>query len=231
MEKEEMHLGDIKRILFGQMPPSFILEVAIRTFFIYIILLIILRLMGKRMNGQITIIELAVMITLGAIVSPVMQLPDRGLLFGVLVLIVALVFQRGLNLWGFKNEKVEKLTQGEMSLLIKDGTLILEELAKTHITRQQVFSMLREKKIQNLGKVKRAYLEDCGVLSVFPMQQVKPGLPLFPSKDPGIRNIEKKMPDHTMACLNCGHVQQIATDDTPCDACDGQEWTEAYLAE
>jgi len=121
--------------------------------------MLVVRLLGKRMSGQISLTELSVMITLGAIVSPVMQLPDRGIFFGVLVLFVALFFQRGLNWLAFKNEKIEHLSQGKMSMLIKDGTLVLEEMEKTHITKQQVFSFLREKRITNLGKVKRGYLE------------------------------------------------------------------------
>src|ERR1700712_3676755 len=150
MKREEIHLGDIKRILFGQTPPEFMLEVAIRTILIYILLLLAVRLMGKRMSGQITITELSVMVTLGAIVSPVMQLADRGIIFGILALAVAVSFQCGINLWGVKNEKVENIVQGKISLLVKDGMLVLEEMAKTQITKQQLFSLLRAKKIQNL---------------------------------------------------------------------------------
>ncbi|MDB5246468.1 MAG: hypothetical protein JWQ40_862 [Segetibacter sp.] len=230
MKPEEIHLGDIKRWLFGQTPPQFMWEVALRTVLIFIILLLAVHLMGKRMSGQITLTELAVMITLGAIVSPVMQLPDRGIFFGVVVLAVAVVFQRGINYLGFKNEKVEKLTQGEMSLLIKDGKLVLEEMAKTNLTKQQVFAMLREKKIQNLGKVKRAYLEACGVFSIFESDETKLGLPVLPASDPVIKSILGESPDSIMACCNCGHVQTTSGKDSRCDLCNAAEWTKAYLS-
>lgn len=154
MKKEEIHFGDIKRWLFGQAPPEFMIEVAIRTILIYLFLLLIVRLMGKRMAGQMTLSEMAVMLTLGAIVSPVMQLPDRGILFGVLVLICALIFKRGLNLWEFKDEKVEKAAQGELSLLVKDGIINLEELEKSNVTKQQlVFSVYMK-----LMKLKQDFL-------------------------------------------------------------------------
>jgi uncharacterized membrane protein YcaP (DUF421 family) len=87
MKKDEIHLEDIQRILFGQAPPQFLLEVFIRTVVIYISLLFIVRLLGKRMSGQLTIMEMAVMLTLGAIVSVPMQMPDRGLLQGALLLL------------------------------------------------------------------------------------------------------------------------------------------------
>jgi uncharacterized membrane protein YcaP (DUF421 family) len=230
MKKEEIHFGDIDRWLFGQAPPAFMLEVFIRTVIIFLFLLVVVRLMGKRMSGQITITELAVMVTLGAIVSPVMQLPDRGLLFGVVVLFAALIFQRYLNLWGFKNEKVELATQGHMSLLIKDGILNLEELEKTRVTKQQLYAMLREKKIHNLGKVKRAYLEACGILSVFEADHNKAGLPLLPQKDKKINTIQTELDTTLMACCNCGHVQHVMNKKVPCEICNSHDWSKAYLA-
>lgn len=231
MKPEEIHLSDIKRLLLGQTPPEFMIEVAIRSFLIYLILLLTIRLMGKRMSGQITLTELAVMITLGAIVSPVMQLPDRGILFGVIGLVVALVFQRLFNLWGFKNEKVEKITQGELSLLIKDGTFVLEEMEKTHITKQQVFSMLREKKIKNLAQVKRGYMEACGVFSVYETDEKKVGLPIFPSSDPVIKSIQHEAEDNVMACCNCGHVQRVYNEISNCTICNSNDWSKAYLTD
>ena len=80
MKKEEIHRGDWHRILIGTAPTEFLLEVLIRTIIIYLFLLVTLRLMGKRMGGQLTISELAVMLTLGAIVSVAMQIPEKGLL-------------------------------------------------------------------------------------------------------------------------------------------------------
>jgi uncharacterized membrane protein YcaP (DUF421 family) len=231
MKKEEIHLGDINRWLFGQAPGQFMIEVIIRTLLIYVILLVVVRLMGKRMSGQITLSETAVMITLGAIVAPVMQLPDRGILFGVVVLLAALAFQRGITLWGFKSEKVEHITQGVMSLLVKDGVINVDEMAKARITNQQLFAMLREKKIQNLGKVKRGYLEACGVFSVFEREDTTVGLPIYPQDDPAILKTQKPSPDSIMACCNCGHVQENVNDNTSCNVCHSNDWSKAYISE
>ena len=106
MKQEEIHWGDWHRILFGMAPETFIIEVFIRTVIVYLLLLFTLRFLGKRMGGQLTISELAVMLTLGAIISVPMQLPDRGLLQGVLVLICAVIFQRGLNYFAIKYKKI-----------------------------------------------------------------------------------------------------------------------------
>jgi uncharacterized membrane protein YcaP (DUF421 family) len=229
MKKEEIHFGDINRWLFGQTNAQFMIEVFIRTILIYIILLVVVRLMGKRMSGQITLTEIAVMITLGAIVSPAMQLPDRGLCFGIVGLLVALFFQRGYNYLGVKSKRLEEITQGSMSLLVKDGELNLPEMSKASITKQQLYSMLREQKVQNLSKVKRAYFEACGVLSVFEDEEKKPGLPILPQSDPAIVTDLQHQVDHgTMACSNCGHVQQVESKNDACEVCNESKWIDAY---
>ena len=230
MKPEEIHFLDWKRWLFGEGPPEFMIEVAIRTAVIYLILILAVRIMGKRMKGQITLTELAVMVTLGAIVSPVMQLPDRGLLFAVIVLCVTILFQRGVTMLEFRNRKFEKVSQGEMSMLVKDGSLVLEELNKTDISRQQLYAMLREKKIDNLGKVKRAYLEACGILTVYQTQEEKAGLSIFPPSDPELQHMLPAVDHGMMACCNCGHVQQVADEAISCDTCGESEWSIAYLA-
>jgi uncharacterized membrane protein YcaP (DUF421 family) len=69
MDPGSIRLTDWKRILFGTAPASFLLEVLARTAVMYVALLVVLRLLGKRMSGQITILEMAILISLGAIVS------------------------------------------------------------------------------------------------------------------------------------------------------------------
>jgi uncharacterized membrane protein YcaP (DUF421 family) len=229
MKKEEVHIGDIHRWLFGTTPPEFMVEITIRTILIYLGLLIAFRLLGKRMNGQITLVELAVMMTLGAIVSPVMQLPDKGILYGFLVLLVALIFQRSLNLWAFKSEKIEHLTVGKLIVMVKDGIIQTDGLKKADVTQEQLFSMLREKKIMNLGKVKRAYLEAFGALNIFEADAPRPGLPVLPTNDPLIREMQEVATSGEKVCCRCGNVQQQPTNQTPCTVCGAQDWSEAYI--
>lgn len=119
MKPEQIHLEDWQRILIGNNAPGFLIEVFFRSILILIAFLVIVRLLGKRMNGQLTLTEMAVMLTLGAIVSPIMQLPNRGILLGLVILICALTFQRGLTWLDFKNQRVEEITQGKESLLIE----------------------------------------------------------------------------------------------------------------
>jgi len=67
MKKEDIHIWDWKRILIGSAPWEFLIETFFRTLVIYIFLLQAMRLMGKRMRGQLSILELCIIVMLGAI--------------------------------------------------------------------------------------------------------------------------------------------------------------------
>ncbi|WP_324676887.1 DUF421 domain-containing protein [Hymenobacter sp. GOD-10R] len=226
MKKEEIHFGDWKRILLGNVPGEFMLEVFLRTIVVYLILLVVIRLLGKRMSAQLTITEMAVFITLGAIVSLPMQAPDRGILPGVLILICVLLLQRGLNYFAFKDRRVETTTQGDVSMLVKDGILQLDEMRKTAISHAQLYAQIRAKEILQLGAVKRMYVEGNGDFSIYPNAQPKPGLSVLPSRDESIHRQDEHA-DDLRACTNCATVVPPDQARTACPTCGQQNWTYA----
>ena len=224
MEKDEIRLGDIQRILFGDLPPEFLLEVFIRTFIIYISFLLVMRWLGKRMAGQLTILELGVMLTLGAIVAPAMQAPNVGVLVGIFILLCVLGFQQGLTFLSFKSKKIEWLTQGKACIFIKDGVLILDEMKKARVTRQQIYAILRSADIFNLGQVERMYIESSGEFSIYQNKDAKPGLPLYPPNDQAIKNEQPNPDEKLKVCISCGYVDNC-NNELECGHCHQKEWT------
>ncbi|GAB4040830.1 DUF421 domain-containing protein [Spirosoma gilvum] len=229
MKKEDIHLGDWQRILIGDAPAEFLLEVLIRTALIYVALLIIMRYLGKRMNGQLTILELSVMLTLGAIVSAAMQLPDRGLLPGVLALLCSLFFLRATNWVGFKRSKAEKLIQGTETVLVKDGIIQLDKMAENRLSHQQIYTALRTGDVYNLGKVKRLYMEAYGMFSIYQDEKGKPGLSVLPPADLAIQSIHRHPDPKYLACSNCGNSVPAYTQPGECPSCHANDWVEAVL--
>lgn len=228
MKKEDIYLGDIKRILFGQAPPEFLLETFIRTAIMYVLLLAIVRILGKRMKGQLTITEMAVLIMLGAIVSVPMQVPDRGLLQGVIILIATVLFQRGLTWLGVKSNKVEELTVGKGSTLVKDGVIQHEILKEAAISREELFAAIRSRKILHLGTVERVYMEACGLFSIYKTEEKRPGLPVLPDHDEHVLAAQQKAPADIRACHYCGNVQQEEKE-TDCNECGHNQWVPAII--
>lgn len=229
MEKSDIKLSDWMRILFGNVPVSFMFEVFIRTLIMYLLLLFIMRFLGKRMAGQISVTELSVMLLLGAIVSAPMQLPDRGILQGLWLLLIILFLQRGLSWWGTKNVKAEKLTYGEATLLVKDGVLDVNAMMGTRISRPELFRELRSKNIYQLGKVKRVYMEASGSMSIYQSDKEKPGLTILPSSDKDIQQLNKEAGNNLKACCCCGNTQTLTDTRLPCDCCHSTDWSNAVL--
>jgi uncharacterized membrane protein YcaP (DUF421 family) len=225
MKKEEIHWADWHRIFIGDTPSIFLLEVLIRSIIIYFVLLITLRLMGKRMSGQLTISEMAVMLTLGAIISLPMQAPDKGILQGIAVLSLALLFQRGISFLGFKSEKIEQITQGRESLLVKNGVIQLDALHEAKISKQQLFTVIRDRDIFNLGQVERLYLEACGLFNLYLYKEPRSGLTVFPAVDKSIQNFQER-DESLMACESCGHTvpKKDLKFNGPCPVCNYQAW-------
>jgi uncharacterized membrane protein YcaP (DUF421 family) len=234
MKKEEIHIDDLYRILIGEAPVGFLLEVFIRTLVIYIALLFFIRALGKRMSGQLTIMELAVMLTLGAIICVPMQIPDRGLLQGAVLLLAAVWFQRGISYLGVKSGKFEDITQGKLSMLIKNGMLELDEMEKSRISHRQLYSELRNKGVFNLGDVDRVYLEACGVFSIFKSKESKPGLPILHLEAGDLveeqkeATVEESKNASLVACQNCGFVKQKDTGNE-CPNCGRNNWVKAII--
>jgi uncharacterized membrane protein YcaP (DUF421 family) len=220
MDKDDIKLSDWQRILFGNAPVEFMAEVAVRTIIIFILLLICVHLMGKRMAGKLTINELAVMLTLGAIVSVPMQIPERGILLGVLTLLCAYAFQRGYNWLAVKYHRMEKISQGSMDIIVEDGIVQLDKLAKNRISVNQLFSSLRQDDVINLGSVERVYIEAGGQFSVYKFDESKPGLPLLPAFEK-ISDFENIKPGW-QSCATCGFTR--AKEDSECPNCHHNKW-------
>jgi uncharacterized membrane protein YcaP (DUF421 family) len=228
MDVSNIHLTDLQRILMGDAPYTFLLEVMLRTLFIYFVLLVVIRFMGKRMSGQLTIMEMAVMISLGAIISVPAQVPDRGLLQGVLLLFMILAFQRGLTRLTLKSNKMEWAMYGQGTILVKDGIIQVSRLGKTKVTRPQLFAILRSQHIYHLGMVKRVYQEATGDFSIYTAEHPKPGLSVLPSSDSGTQLLPPS-PDNIQACKACGNTDHrlVAGTQNVCMICGNNSWEPA----
>lgn len=227
MQQEQLFLYDWKRIFLGDTPAEFMLEIFLRTILIYLVLLVAIRILGKRMSGQITIIEMAIMLTMGAILAPAMQLADRGLLAGVVALVFALAFERGINYWGLKSHKAEEIIQGKETVLVKDGILQLNNLRDSRISRPQLMSILRSQQIYNTGKIYRMYLEACGLFSIYTSETDRPGLSTLMDDDPEVHTIQRIDPQNR-ACHRCGHTVPGESRPGACPVCQANEWVAAY---
>src|SRR5688500_6191749 len=124
--KQDTDITDLSRILFGEVPGEFFIEIIIRLVIMYIIALVTLRLMGKRMAAQLCRNELADLVSISAAIGVSIQAPDRGLLPSVVIAIVIVLVGRFISRLASKRRRFEELSQGQLSVLVKDSVLHLE---------------------------------------------------------------------------------------------------------
>lgn len=220
-------MGDLlHRWLIGEAPWSFAAEVLLRFLCIYLVLLLVLRLMGRRFAGQLSIIDLAIMIMLGAAIGAPLQTPEKGILTTIVLLITLLGCFRLLSWSTFFSHRLEVLTQGDATMLVMDGRLALEHLHHAEFSRDRTFSELRSMGIQHLGEVRRAWLEPSGRVSLLCYRQPRAGLWLLPEQNQQFN--QHIAVDDRFACGHCGYVvQSKAQPEQRCDYCEQQAWRPA----
>jgi uncharacterized membrane protein YcaP (DUF421 family) len=220
---ENTKLSDWERILFGKAPVEFVGEVFFRAIIIYLMLLVIVKLLGKRMSGRLTITEWAIMLTLGSLISLPMQAPERGILNGICLLVVVFIFHRIQAIWAFHNRKAEQVILGSMVMLIKDGILQIDELNRQRMSKEQLFAMLRGQKINQLGTIRRLYQEATGDFSLYRSEKPPPGLSVLPP-DGDARQLQELSKD-VSACVHCGNTSNAPA--TVCKVCGNNDWEQA----
>ncbi len=229
MKKEDIIFSDWHRWLFGEAPPSFTGEVALRALLIFMVMLLIVRLMGRRMKGQMSVTELAVVLTLGAVIAGPMQIPTAGLLPSVVVLTALLFMHRFTNWLAYKSRRMELVQQGDLALLVRDGCLDLAAMQRQALSQEQLFGQLRNQNIAQLGELRRVYFEANGRLSLYKLPEPQPGLSILPQADAPPAAISGPA-QGKQVCATCGYVP-TPTDHagTRCLRCEAENWVPASL--
>lgn len=141
-------------------------ELVLRGVAIYVAVLVLLRITGKRQIGQMSAFDLVLLLLLANAVQNAMNAGDNSLLAG-LILAVTLI---GLNVavgWVvFKNRGVERFIEGRPEVLIHDGHLYRDILDRERLTQQDLDAALRKAGCMSVEEVGLAVLENNGEITV-----------------------------------------------------------------
>lgn len=211
----------------NELPYVFLVEVLFRVLIMFVVLLVFLRLAGKRTVRQLSVFELVIIISLGSAVGDPMLYDNVGLLPGIVVVITVIGLYRILTFLSSKFQWLEHFLEGKPKCLIKDGEFVLETFDKENLATDEFFSELRMRSISHLGQIQLAYLETFGDISIFfvPDENVIYGLPTLPEL---FNNSHKVLPKSAhYACKFCGNITYIDTETKRCDRCGKDTWVEA----
>ena len=138
----------------------------IRTMILYTILIVVIRLMGKRQLGEMEPMEFVVTMLLANLAAVPMQETGIPLLSGLIPILVVLSMELLLSVLVYHSVGARRLLCGKPVILMENGRLLQENLKKTRITPDELTEFLRIEGVTDLASVKYAILETSGQVSV-----------------------------------------------------------------
>lgn len=152
----------------------FLIVSYIRTVILYLVLIAVIRFMGKRQVGQMEPSEFVVTMLVANLASIPMQDSGMPIYSGLLPILTVLGAELILSHLSLKSIRFRKLLCGKPVILVENGKILQENLRKTRVTLDELTGHLREKDVLDLNSVQYAILETNGNLSVFPYPKERP---------------------------------------------------------
>jgi uncharacterized membrane protein YcaP (DUF421 family) len=224
---------DWQRMLIGDEPPLYMLEILVRTTIIYIYTLVLLRWLGSRTIGQLSTVEFLLVIALGSAVGDAMFYPDVPLIHALLVVTIVVLANKGLDILIARFKTAERAIDGTPEEVIRDGLFTRGFLKSTSMGPSEAFEVLRERGIEQMGQVARAYVEADGGLTVYLAREARPGLPIAPPweiEHPEQLDVPAVLASAAhIACFRCGSTFHAGagTELGPCRHCGHEHFTYA----
>ena len=162
----------------------------IRTILLYLILIAVIRLMGKRQIGQMEPSEFVVTMLVANLAAIPIQDGNVPLLTGAVPLLTVLGLELVLAALSLRSIFLRRMLCGKPVILIENGKILQENLRKTRITLDELTGHLREKDVLDPQVVQFAILETNGNLSVFPYPKEKPAS----ARDAGVQTRKQFLP-------------------------------------
>ena len=161
-----------------------------RTLILYLVLILVIRLMGKRQIGQMEPAEFVVTMLVAYLAAIPMQDGAIPLYSGLVPILTVLGLELVLSGAILRSVRLRRLLCGKPVILIDNGKLLQDNLRSARITLDELTGHLREKDVLDIQTVQFAILETNGNLSVFPYPKEKPAS----AKDAGVQAAKQYLP-------------------------------------
>lgn len=152
-------------------PEASIGELIIRTLVIFVVLLVVFRLVGKKEINQAAMTDLLMVILIANLVQNSMVGKDSSVLGGLIASIALVAFWYVLNRVTAKSETATKVIEGSPTLMVVHGKMLEENMTKENLSREELFAALREEGIKSLADVRYAVMELDGKVSVIQQEE------------------------------------------------------------
>lgn len=158
-----------------------------RTVILYLILMLALRLLGKRQIGDLEPSELALTLSIADLAAVPMQNYGIPLINGILPIVTMLCLSMLVSFFSLKSVRFRAIVCGKPTIIISDGKIIQKSMAENRLTLDELFEQLRTQGYSDLRAVKYAILETSGQLSILPYTRESP----ITAQDAGLTLIDR----------------------------------------
>jgi uncharacterized membrane protein YcaP (DUF421 family) len=141
-------------------------ELILRAAIVYAFLLIILRISGKRQVGQLAPFDLVLLLVLSNAVQNSMNGGDNSLVGGLITAATLIALNYGIGFVTFRSKKLEEIIEGRPQVIIHNGKLFEDVMAKSQLTHHELDAALRQAGCACISDCHSAILENNGVISV-----------------------------------------------------------------
>lgn len=162
----------------------------IRAVVMYLALILVVRLMGKRQLGEMEPMEFVVTMLIANLAAVPMQETGTPLLAGLIPILVVLSMELLLSVLSYESVPLRRFLCGKPVILIENGRLLQQNLKKTRVHTDELSEYLRLQGITDLTQVQYAILETSGAISTFLYPKFKPAS----AKDAGVQVSSHSLP-------------------------------------
>ncbi|MFC5402049.1 DUF421 domain-containing protein [Cohnella soli] len=145
--------------------------ILLRTLFMYLFIFLIMRMMGKREIGKLSVFDLVISIMIAEIAVIVIESSDKSLYLAIAPIALLAIVQLGIAFASLKSRKIRTLIDGKPSVMIRNGRLNRKEMFKQRYNLDDLMQQLRENQVADIREVELAVLESTGKLSVIVKKQ------------------------------------------------------------
>ena len=149
-------------------------EVVLRTAIVYLFVVVALRLSGKREVGQMSVLELVVILVISDAVQNSMVGDNTSVWGGLVAVATLLALDFGLKALTRRSRRLREAVEGEPRLLVRDGRLLERAIREEGLEVQEVRAAIRSHGLAGIEDVRIAVLETDGSISVVPREDDTP---------------------------------------------------------
>ena len=150
------------------------LIVAIRTFILYCVVLLAVRIMGKSELSRMSPFQMVISFMIAELASMPIDSSSASLINGVMAIFTLMFLQVLISWLSIKCEKFKNFVSGKPSILIENGRINLDELERQRITNTDLMEQLRIAGFPSINEVRHAILETSGQLTVISKASRRP---------------------------------------------------------